>query len=125
MRELHAAFDLLDRQVLDSQDRPVGKVDDLEIARHAGAAHVVALLLGPQALGTRVGGHVGRWIRGIGRTTASGSGPIRIPVELVADLGVAVKLKVPAEELPRVGDAEEWLRQRFIRRIPGSEHGSE
>ncbi len=125
MREIHAAFDLLDRQVLDNEGEPVGKVDDLEIARHAGMAHVVAVLMGPQALGGRLGGHVGRWIGGLGRRLSKEPDPVRVPIELIEDLGVVVRLKVRADRLPREGDAEEWFRERFIARIPGSEHGSE
>lgn len=103
----------------------MGKVDDVQIARHAGRARVTALLLGPQALGPRVGGPVGRWIGGAARRLSGSSGPVRIPVDMIRSLDVVVTLRVAVDDLPRVRDLEEWLHRNVIGRIPGSEHGAE
>jgi hypothetical protein len=53
-------FDLLDRQIVDRDGVPVGKVDDVEFSDDGRS--VTALLTGQRALGARFGGRLGRWI---------------------------------------------------------------
>lgn len=119
-RHLDAGLDLLDRHVIDRDGRSIGKIDDLELGTSDdGSVEVVALLLGPQALGPRVGGAVGRTIAGIGARLSGDPAPARIGLELVDELGVIVKLKVPLAQLP-VGRFEGWVREHLIEPIPGS-----
>jgi sporulation protein YlmC with PRC-barrel domain len=116
------AFHLLDRQILDRDGRPVGKVDDIELGRtEAGTPYVAALLVGQQALGDRIGGALGRWIGGVARRLSPepGSGPMRIGYHLVATVGSAVNLSVSREQLPEA-PLEAWLRDHLIDRIPGA-----
>lgn len=122
---LDADLDLLDRQVLDREGRPVGKVDDIELALESGRMRVTALLLGPQALGGRLGGRLGRWIAAMAQRIGDHDGPIRLPIEDVGAFDVSIELKVPAEEIGRVGDLEDWLRDHFISRIPGARRAAE
>ncbi len=125
-QELHAVFDLLDRQIVDARDQPVGKVDDLRLEeRGRGRFEVVALLVGPQAFGHRIGGRIGDWIVAAARRAASRPEPVHIPIELVDEISASVKLTVAAEDIPRARDAENWLRDHFIGRIPGSENATE
>lgn len=125
-RELDAGLALLDRQILDVEGLPVGKVDDIELSDDEGARpRVTALLLGPVALGKRIGGRLGSVMMGAGERLAHGHGPIRIPIELVKDIGVSVKLAVRVDELDRVTDLDDWLCEHFIARIPGAESASE
>ncbi|PWU44403.1 hypothetical protein DLJ46_26250 [Micromonospora globispora] len=115
-------FDLLDRQILDRDGEPVGKVDDVELALDTdGTPYVAALLTGQQALGDRIGGGLGRWIADIARRLAPDRdrGPIRIPYVLVAELTSAVNLSVRREVLPDP-PLETWLRDHLIARIPGA-----
>ncbi|PWU61978.1 hypothetical protein DLE60_02790 [Micromonospora globispora] len=115
-------FDLLDRQILDRDGEPVGKVDDVELALDTdGTPYVAALLTGQQALGDRIGGGLGRWIADIARRLAPDRdrGPIRIPYDLVAELTSAVNLSVRREVLPDP-PLETWLRDHLIARIPGA-----
>jgi sporulation protein YlmC with PRC-barrel domain len=115
-------FDLLDRQILDSRGEPVGKVDDVELDRGAdGTLYVAALLVGEQALGDRIGGRLGRWMAGTARRLSPDyhRGPIRIPVDLIAEITSAVKLSVRRELLPDP-PLETWLREHLIGRIPGA-----
>jgi sporulation protein YlmC with PRC-barrel domain len=115
-------FDLLDRQILDCDGAPVGKVDDVELDRGAdGALHVAALLSGQQALGDRIGGRLGRWIAGAARRLSPEyhRGPIRIPFDLVAEITSAINLSVRRELLPDP-PLETWLREHLIGRIPGA-----
>lgn len=124
---LHAGLDLLDRQIVDCDDELVGKVDDVELSDPEADAppRLMALLLGPEAYGQRLGGRLGRWIKSTGTRLAGTSEPIRIPFELVDDIGVAIRLKVPLDELDPPNRLDDWLRDHFIGRIPGSGSASE
>lgn len=126
MKYLDAGLDLLDRQIVDSEGEPVGKVDDLELLEtEHGGYQVVALLLGPEAYGRRVGGSIGRWISHTGRRLAMTSEPIRIPLELVERIGVRVELKVRLDDLDRPNRLDRWLSDNLIGRIPGAHRATE
>ncbi|MEV4510517.1 hypothetical protein AB0K00_16300 [Dactylosporangium sp. NPDC049525] len=119
-------FELLDRQIVDLADEPIGKVDDVELTVVDGVPHVAALLSGPQALGRRLGGRLGGWISGVaGRFhPAENPDPLRIPWDLVASHDSAVKLTV-RRELLATPLLEEWLRDHVVGRIPGSSDAGE
>jgi sporulation protein YlmC with PRC-barrel domain len=119
-------LDLLDRQILDRDGQPVGKVDDVELDIDPdGTPYVAALLVGQQALGDRIGGRLGRWIAGTARRLSPDPdrGPIRIPYDMVAELTSAVNLSVRRELLPDP-PLETWLRDHLIGRIPGATDAS-
>ena len=113
-------FDLLDRQIVDRDGEPVGKVDDVELTYdERGVPRVTGLLLGQQALGERIGGGLGRWISAVARRMSEppGQPPIRIGFDLVAKVDSAVHLSVARELLPDP-PLETWLRDHLIGRIP-------
>jgi hypothetical protein len=117
-------FDLLDRQILDSDEQPVGNVDDVELAvAEDGTLRVSALHVGAQAWGRRLGGALGRAITAISIRLP---GPIRIPIDLVVFDGpsAAVRLSV-SRDLLAEPELEAWLREHVIARIPGSEEAGE
>jgi sporulation protein YlmC with PRC-barrel domain len=118
------AFDLLDRQILDLDGKPVGKVDDIELGiDDDGVPYVLALLVGQQALGRRIGGWFGRLVENVARRLepTPDIGPIRIPYEVVARVTSAVDLSVRRELLAEPA-LEVWLRDHLIGRIPGASH---
>jgi sporulation protein YlmC with PRC-barrel domain len=126
-------FDLLDRQILDVAGEAVGKVDDIELSVDAdGVVHLAALLVGPQALGRRIGGRFGRWVSALAGTLhpAENPDPIRIPWDVVAERehpvesDSAVRLTVRRELLTEPA-LEQWLREHLITRIPGGRRGGE
>jgi sporulation protein YlmC with PRC-barrel domain len=123
MRKIYVGFDLLDRQILDRDGLPVGKVDEVEFeADDQGGPYLSALLVGPQALGPRIGGWLGRLMAGAARRLGTGrSGPLRIPYELVREVDCAVQLTV-RKDLLREPELESWLRGHLIARIPGAGH---
>jgi len=108
---------LLDRQIVDRDGKPVGKVDDVELTCDPdGGLRVTALLTGSRALGERVGGVLGRWMAG-----ALAPASRRIDMDLVAEVAGAVTLSVKRELLPDP-PVESWLCDHLIARIPGSRH---
>jgi len=116
-RLLDVRLSLLDRQVLDVADEPVGVVDDLEFD-DAGDG-VLAPGTPPPALRNLVHGPIVlERIFGGRRPRAHFE---RIPWSAVAQLGSAVRLAVEASAVP-VGWLEEWLATNVIRRIPGGRH---
>jgi sporulation protein YlmC with PRC-barrel domain len=118
-------FHLLDRQVIDRDGLLVGKVDEVELSDED-PPHIVALLLGPQALGERMGGRLGRFIAGLAGWLHNDADPslARIPYDEVADLDTAVHLRIPRGDLPRP-PLERWLCDHVIDRIPGATRAGE
>jgi len=124
MNHVLLGFDLLDRQIIDKDELPLGNVDDLELAvAEDGTLRVSALLVGAQAWGRRLGGALGRAITdsAVRLQRRRPAGPIRIPFELVDRDGpsAAVKLTV-SRDLIAEPELEAWLREHVIARIPGS-----
>jgi sporulation protein YlmC with PRC-barrel domain len=105
---------VLDRQLLDSEDRRCGNVDDLALEGGPGEAlEVVAILSGPGVMRNRARlfGRLASWIGG-GRR-------IRIPWEEVVEVEAHVKLRKRAQEYG-LGRGDDRLRP-FIEKIPGSD----
>ena len=123
-RNLWIGLNLLDRQLLDRDGRPIGKIDDVELAipeEPGELPTVTALLCGPAALGPRLGRHTGAFFQALRTllrhqpddTAAS------ISIDLVAEIGPAVKLDTDRASLP-VAEVESFLSQHVIGHIPGS-----
>jgi hypothetical protein len=118
---------LLDRQVLDRNGRLVCKVDDLELwAGPDGVPVVTAILVGPRALGPRVGGRLGRWMTVLASRLAASPGedPPRIPFGAVSGVRDAVDLDRTRDELG-VDPLEGWVDRHLIGRLPGSRHAGQ
>lgn len=114
---------LLDRQVVDTQGEPVGKVDDVEISDEG---YVVALLLGPQALAGRLGGLLGSWLQfwSEALTRERTFEPGRVGVDLVVDYGREIQVARSRADL-RVQRNEDRFRDYLVARIPGADRGSQ
>lgn len=126
-RYLDAGLDILDRHIVDVEGESVGKVDDLELATSSEERvyEVVAILVGPEAYGYRLGGRLGRWIRAAAQKIGENEEPIRIPLALVDEVGVTVKLRVRLRDLERAGNLDRWLAENFVGRIPGARDAAE
>jgi sporulation protein YlmC with PRC-barrel domain len=114
MSELDLGLSILDHQLLDSEGRRCGNVDDLAIEGGPGETpRVVAILVGPGYWGQRAG-WIGRLAGGIG-----GGRRVRIPWEEVAELKSAqVVLRKRASELG-LGRGDDRVRP-YMEKIPGA-----
>ncbi|MFN2517774.1 MAG: hypothetical protein ABR604_01850 [Jatrophihabitantaceae bacterium] len=113
--------------MIDTDGRFVCKVDDLELdVDETGRPFITAILVGPRALGPRLGGRLGRWVSAIARRLAEGQSeqPPRIDFALVSDIGSAITVVRRRDELDVIA-LERWVDAHIIARIPGSRHESE
>jgi sporulation protein YlmC with PRC-barrel domain len=122
-RRLDLALHLLDRQVVDPDGRLVCKVDDVDftVPEDGSPPYVTALLTGPAALGPRLGGLLGRWLVASHRLLGQrhDEEPDRIPYELIADIGSAVRAARTREELG-ICAGEDRVRDYLVDRLPGA-----
>ena len=122
---LWVVLDLLDRQIIDDEQQPVGKVDDVDFAADGlGPPRLSTLLSGAQALGERIGGLVGRTMAGAARRmlTEPRDGARAVPWSDVAELGYVIRLRAGVAELNLEPALEVWLRDNVIGPLPGSGH---
>ena len=104
---------LVDHQLLDSEDRRCGNVDELVLEGGPGERlEVVAILSGPGAWRGRAGrtGRIAAWL--------SGGERVRVPWEEVDTIAAHVKLRKRAETLG-LGRGDDRLR-RYMEKIPGA-----
>jgi sporulation protein YlmC with PRC-barrel domain len=119
-RLIDARLHLLDRQLFDADEAPVGIVDDLDIdipidtdiAVSASAPPVTGILTG-QVLATRIFG--GRPPRAKLQV---------IPWRLITKIGTVVQLSSDAEAFDSLW-LEHWLRDHIVRRIPGARRAAQ
>ena len=126
-RTLDVGLQLLDRQVIDADGQLLCKIDDLELELDEnGRPYITAILVGPRALGPRLGGRLGHWVAAIARRLADGQDPQppRIDFAHVTAIGNAIRLSRRRDEL-HVTSWETWVDTHIISRIPGSRHESE
>lgn len=114
---------VLDRRVVDRDGRVLGRVDDLELSDED-PPHLMAILLGPEALGRRLGGLLGTFVAGFARLRPDGSSPPRIDWDHVTQVGTEVETDLDADSLdfPR---SERWFREHVVDRLPASSASSE
>jgi hypothetical protein len=118
-REVSLRLRLLDAQVLDADDLPVGRVDDLELQLDDQVLPVTAVLIGQRHLGPRLGGITGRLMAGSAGRLAGIADQARVAAELVTSWSGRCKLGLPLDQLPIAG-LEKWLAAHVVRHIPGA-----
>jgi hypothetical protein len=118
---LDARLHLLDRQLLDDEDDPAGIVDDLEVSGIEVDKDIPVGTEAPQVT-SLLAGHV------VATRVFGGQPPLsrlqQIPWNLVASVGVVVKLK-PTDIVFDADWMERWLSERIIKHIPGGRHAAE
>jgi sporulation protein YlmC with PRC-barrel domain len=93
--EFDVAYRLLDDELVDSDDRRCGRVDDIEFdCGPGGAARISTILSGPGVWHSRLP----RRLRPLAKRVF-GDDFVRVPWEAVQDIGAVVNLKQPGREL--------------------------
>jgi sporulation protein YlmC with PRC-barrel domain len=128
-RVIDVGLEVLDRQIVDSDGRLAGKVDDLELAfpeHGTGPPYVVSIISGPGALAHRLGGRLGAWIEAAhGRLhDERPPRPARVPFSVVKAIGNHVEVSVGRDTLES-DRVERWARDHVIGKIPGARHAAE
>jgi hypothetical protein len=116
---------LLDKQLVDCDQRPFGRVDDIQIdiGVPGGRPRVSAILTGQRALGQRLGGLLGRTMMATAKRLSqdpAAGGATRIDPRLVRSLEPLVQLAVPLAELTHVASLERWLARHVVEPLPGA-----
>jgi sporulation protein YlmC with PRC-barrel domain len=111
-KEIDLGLGVLDHQLLDSEGRRCGNVDDLELdGVRDGKPRVVAILTGPPAWAGR--GPIGRLAARLASAPL-----VRIPWEEVDTIKSGVHLRTRAEELG-LGRGDDRAR-RLVEKLPGA-----
>ncbi len=118
---LGAMRDLLDKQLVDAENRPIGKVDGLIVQPRGDRPPLVTYIeCGGATLSARLPGVLRRIMRWLAtRLSPKEAAPYRIAMEHVVHLGVNVKLDLDASSTPALA-SERWVRDHIIARIPGA-----
>jgi sporulation protein YlmC with PRC-barrel domain len=112
--ELDVGYRLLDDDILDSEGRRCGKVDDIEIEGKPGEpAHLSAIVVGPGAWQNRLP----RSLRGFASKLFQRD-VVLVPWSAVDDITAVVELNRPAKEL-RLGSGDDRARP-LLDWLPGS-----
>ena len=128
-QELLAGLQLLDRQLVDADGFLAGKVDDLELefdddGDPDGRRHPVrsGCARGPGRADASAS-----WIAVLHRRLqdAPGSGPARVPFELVTGIGTRHQARGAAAPSSRATAAKTWARDVIVSKIPGARHEAE
>ncbi|MEH1839436.1 MAG: hypothetical protein V7L20_11835 [Nostoc sp.] len=112
--------DVLDNQLVDRNQRKMGKVDGIVMELRDGEPPRLAYIeVGVTTLAKRLNPRLASLIAAIAsKWGVKQSEPFRIPWSKVRDVGIDVEVDVEAEATPALG-YEKWLRDRIIARIPG------
>ena len=110
--EIDLGLGILDHQLIDSDDRRCGKVDDLELEGvRDGNPRVSAIVTGPG--GWRGRGRLGRLLAAL-----VGGKTVIVPWEDVDEVGAEVGLRKPARELG-LGRGDD-VAAGWVEKLPGS-----
>jgi len=110
--DIDLGLGVLDHQLIDSEDRRCGKVDDLELEGvRDGTPRVRAIVTGSG--GWRGRGRLGRLFAALVHTRT-----VLIPWEEVAEVGAEIRLRKPAAELG-LSSARD-VAARWVEKVPGS-----
>jgi hypothetical protein len=113
---LQVMRDLVDGELLSSDGRSLGRVDDVvAVLEDDGSVRLVEIVTGPEALAGRVASR----LRPLARRLLRGRLDSRIPLSEVDELGPTIRLRGPAASY-RTGRSDQWIADHLLRWIPWS-----
>lgn len=121
---MHVVREVLDKELLDREDKPMGRVDGLIL--HVGKEsqpRITHIVVGGPTLWNRVHPALGRLSHRLnGWWGPKNPDAVRIPWSRVRVVGRDIKLAIKATDSGAV-EWELWIAQHIIQRIPGSGSG--
>jgi hypothetical protein len=113
--------DVLDKQLVDRQQRKMGKVDGIVVELRDGKPPRLAYItVGATTLAQRLHPRLAQWLAALARQWGIGRGePFRILWSQVRDIGIDVEVDLDVEQTPVLA-WERWLSKHVIGRIPGA-----
>ena len=113
--------DVLDKQLVDLANTPLGMVDGIIMEWRDGARpRLIGIDVGGGAAVRRLGARVGRWVTWLERRWGARRGePVRMAWSELRHFGVDVRVDARADVAPSL-DWERWVRDHIIARIPGA-----
>jgi hypothetical protein len=119
--DLHLFRDLLDKQLVDRENRPLGKADGVLFEIRADAPpRLVAIEVGSAAMLRRVSERLADAVERLARRLGVGSGePLRVDPEKIVHFGNDVQVDLDGPRTLAYA-WERWLKKTLIARIPGN-----
>lgn len=113
--------DILDKQIVDHHDQPMGKVDGLVVEfGDKGPPRVAYVEVGVLTQARRLHPQLERWVaRLMKKLGARNDESFRIPWSKVVPIGNSLAASIDAEKTPALA-LEQWLRKHVVGRIPGA-----
>ncbi len=118
-QELDLARDVLDKQLVDSDDTAMGRVDGIVLAIGDGAPRIDHFELGFSVLARRLHPRVEQWLQVLRRWSPRRTARQIVPWSAVLEINNhEVRLDLKAIDTPAF-DWERWLRKHIVSKIPG------
>jgi sporulation protein YlmC with PRC-barrel domain len=118
---MHLVRDVLDKELLDREEEPMGRVDGLIM--HVGdrsQPRITHIAIGGPTLWNRVHPFFGQLSRRLNRLWGpKREDAVRVPWSRVKTVGRDIKLDVEAKDTGAI-DWELWIARHIIDRVPGS-----
>jgi hypothetical protein len=120
-KQIHLVRDVLDHQMIDKKDDPMGRIDGIVIEVEEGMQpRVVELQAGIVVLGDRVGRRIGKWVRLIAmKWGLVGGEKTRVKWEAVRWTFNETKVDMDADQTPALA-WENFLAEKVIAKLPRS-----
>jgi hypothetical protein len=118
-RTLDLGRDLLDVQLVDREQRLIGRVDGVLLELRDGAPpRVAAMEVGLLTAVRRIHPTLAALLRRLVRRLPVRPATCRLPLSLFRDVGVDIELDLDASRDRRLLRVERWLSRRIVQRLP-------
>jgi hypothetical protein len=119
--QIHLIRDVLDHQMIDKKDDPMGRIDGIVIEDEEGKQpRVVELQGGIVVLGERLGERIGRWVRLMSMKWGLKRGEkTRVKWQEIRWIQSEIKVDMDGDQTPALA-WENWLGEKVIAKLPRS-----